>query len=919
MQDHLTHDPGECRALLQVVKAVVLDLETTGLTTWKDHPLSIGIRPIGVQTNVILFTSWCSQISIVPHRHDADAIRFALEPLARPDLTIVGQNIGFDLTMLRWFGVQVHGRVRDTEQMLRLRDQDRGRSRDDKHAARLDLQNGGLTPLNYRLKDACLHLLGLRAIQTPSTFMDGVPYARHVRYLCSDLLATDRLYHHLWRRLTADQRRWTDHQSSTLLKLLVEMSYTGLTVDAEFMQTEIGRLRDRLDEINREHERQHGSPACLTIAELDQLLHIKYGLPRLSRSVNANARAALAKYASLRGWPRIVESLALLDGWQALHSLVVRLADYRRKTTCGRIHTTFGMRQTSGRISSSKPNVQQIAKYKTVLEGTPWQTTVVTRNLVVAPPGRILVAADIDQADPRCLANDIATCQTDTEALRRELVARRRRRMGHRLDHYQPILRACRNPDYRHPTPTPLPPFDPDSPHPLVDDFIHASGDLYSQVATRISGEPITKDSPERTQWKIVFLALINGKAPAGIARQLNCSVPQAKGYIARFGQTYPDIIGILALRSLELALSGQLFSWVARYRRVTPIYWCLTEPRVRIFQSFASGEKYWWDVVPLRSSMRNLTCFVNRIWAVQDHETRWLIYTADRGRIGTRFYPRVDDRTLLYRLPCRNLQWRNIRRIQRLDQKGRPIEESRFNGMDAARRSAVNSVMQGGTADLLVSMMLRSQPVAHRYGARLLASIHDELLFDVPIAQHKAFIDELYRVLEATPGPGFIIPVAVTIKRGDRFGEMTDTEKPEPYIVGRARAPARIAKMPDHAQIARRAWDSIRATKCARNYWEDPSHGRVFLRGGQHSTGESIIRVMFRSDGISIHSCRCRDYSRFKPSCQLLTDLKWGPTLPTELENTLVEHGIDAEVARRFSGAVKEDLSRSDKTEMQS
>jgi len=98
---------------------------------------------------------------------------------------------------------------------------------------------------------------------------------------------------------------------------------------------------------------------------------------------------------------------------------------------------------------------------------------------------------------------------------------------------------------------------------------------------------------------------------------------------------------------------------------------------------------------------------------------------------------------------------------------------------MDAARRSAVNVVMQGGTADVLTSMRIRCQPILHRHGARLLASIHDELVFEVPMPHYREFVAELWRALEASPGPGFTIPMSVGIKIGQRFGQMDGLERP--------------------------------------------------------------------------------------------------------------------------------------------
>ena len=303
------------------------------------------------------------------------------------------------------------------------------------------------------------------------------------------------------------------------------------------------------------------------------------------------------------------------------------------------------------------------------------------------------------------------------------------------------------------------------------------TGDLYCQLASRITGQQITpNDKEERRIWKIVFLAQVNGQSTKSLAADMKVNISTARGYVEKFALAYPDIAGILGLRGLELAMTGELRTWMGRVRRVSAIYWVASERRVRLFLSYASGEMYWFDVSPIQISWRNITCFVHRIWAVLDYRTRFLIYTSERGRIGTKYYPKIDTKQLMYLLPVRNLPWSNIRRVQRLDNSWRPVEESKFEGMDAARRVALNSaIMQGSTADLLTSMMLRSKPVAVRHGASLLASIHDELLFTVPLTSRDNFIRELGQVLESPISDRFPIPILIDIACGPRFGSMKE------------------------------------------------------------------------------------------------------------------------------------------------
>ena len=106
-------------------------------------------------------------------RPGVGTFRDALAPLARPDLTVVGHNLPFDLAFLRREGVPVAGEGRDTLKILRLLDQDRGAG--SQGQARVDLRApaGAEVLLNYRLKDVVRQLLRQRMPYFPGTIETG--------------------------------------------------------------------------------------------------------------------------------------------------------------------------------------------------------------------------------------------------------------------------------------------------------------------------------------------------------------------------------------------------------------------------------------------------------------------------------------------------------------------------------------------------------------------------------------------------------------------------------------------------------------------------------------------------------------------------------------------------------------------------
>ena len=355
-----------------------------------------------------------------------------------------------------------------------------------------------------------------------------------------------------------------------------------------------------------------------------------------------------------------------------------------------RIHSSFDEnRQVTGRISSVKPNLQQVAKTKVILPSTTFITEVRSRNLIVATPGYMLVGADIDQADMRILADRIDSCTQDTQTRIQQLYRRRWSRLGGVLERYEQIRVRSFNPHWKGQRPLPSPVFDPTVPSRLAADFRNLSGDLYAQIASNVTQRSIRKSDAECAVFKTVILAQVNGQTATGLAKTLGCSKALAEQYVARLFDAYADVAGYLELLRQELVITGQVTTWRGRTRTMTSHRWMVDETRVRVLLTYEDRNHYWFDVAPIRPTRRNLTCFVHRVWSVHDRQgpkSPRLVYEATRGRIGTRYYKQLDEPNL-YRLPIRNVPWSRIRRVQKLDKRGEPVEKAKYEGFDATAR----------------------------------------------------------------------------------------------------------------------------------------------------------------------------------------------------------------------------------------
>ncbi|XP_073430847.1 DNA polymerase nu-like [Dendrobates tinctorius] len=112
------------------------------------------------------------------------------------------------------------------------------------------------------------------------------------------------------------------------------------------------------------------------------------------------------------------------------------------------------------------------------------------------------------------------------------------------------------------------------------------------------------------------------------------------------------------------------------------------------------------------------------------------------------------------------------------------PHINSRNYGLRAqAERQAVNFVIQGSAADLCKLAMIKisaSLTSSFHITARLIAQIHDELLFQVQDSQLQEFAELVKHIMESlqyADGVHLKVPLKVTITSGKSWGSMTELQ----------------------------------------------------------------------------------------------------------------------------------------------
>ena len=764
----VSHDPRQClTALAGTSSPVMLDLETTGLRRW-NQIVSVGL--LVDDTAFILFAR-SSHVSI--RNLPLASIKEALQPLERKDLTVIGHNISFDLGFLAREGISVNGEIHDTLKLLRLLDQDRGGERSEsstgRHSPRRDLAAAEDRPvlLDYKLKHVAGQLLGIRMPSFPGS-IELTPYKPHATYLTCDLLGTKKLHDYLWARLSENDRTYYQQMIAPLIPILLSMSNTGTAADLDFITSEAQKLEDLMKKLSDEHLARYGVGLGMNPTQMNSWLFGKLGLPTIKWQRQGRKRVPSLDskvLKTLQGWtdePRAVDSLKLIQDYRQLTSLLVRLKALSKHVDrqTGRIYSTFDDRQVSGRISSTYPNLQQLAKAKTI-GGQEFRS----RNALRASPGMELAVFDIAQADIRVLAHMVEAFPLMASNYQQQLRRQREEVLGPAIARYFDLMRQQQNLSFARQIEQNYD-FDPAMPADLAADF-RTPDDFYTTAANRFLGRK-PADKAERNRYKVIILSIVNGLGAPSLAKTLNCTEREAVQFLRDFETAYPKVAAYKRLMYWRIAITGQTSTFMGRPRTITAHRWLVTEPRVEMLVSNRRADACWLDVVPLRPTMRVLTTYVRRAWNAR---TGRLIYDAQRGRLSTRPYSLFETDDLQYRLPIRNWGWRSIRRVR---VRG---EEAQYEGFDATARAAFNFICQGGTSDISKLMMFRTQPICEQFGARLLIQIHDELVFEVPQERCQEFLSVVKKVLEQPPVPGFQVPMVVEAKRGFAFGSLATVE----------------------------------------------------------------------------------------------------------------------------------------------
>lgn len=236
---HVYHTVTDEKALrelagrLEASSEFCFDTETTGFDVFGD-------RLVGLSFAVEPFEAWyvpCDPANL-------GQVLSILRPVFENErIAKIGQNVKFDLMMLRSAGIDVRGTLYDTMIVHYLLDPESRHGMD--HLARICL-NYSPVPIE--------ELIGKGARQIT---MDRVPVERCARYAAEDADVTLRLKRHLWPRL--EEAGLTElylRIEEPLIRVLADIEMTGVKIDSEALAasgreltSELAGLEDRIREM----------------------------------------------------------------------------------------------------------------------------------------------------------------------------------------------------------------------------------------------------------------------------------------------------------------------------------------------------------------------------------------------------------------------------------------------------------------------------------------------------------------------------------------------------------------------------------------------------------------------------------------------------------------------------------------------
>lgn len=371
--------------LREVVAAVgrypefCFDTETSGFDIFND-------RIVGLSLAVEPFKAWYVPFLEKDTPEYAEIVRplFEDEKIAK-----IGQNIKFDLMVLRRLGITIRGRMYDTMILHYLLDPE----------SRHNMNALAEKYLNYKP----IEIETLIGKGSKQLTMDLVNVERVKEYAAEDADVTLQLKQALYPMIEQIGLQHLYFEiEEPMIAVLADIEMAGVRIDSEALAVYAVELNRKLAELEAAIRTEAGEPN-LNINSARQLGEVLFGKMRIAEKPKMTKTKQFCTdedyLQSFARKHRIVDLILEYRGVKKLLSTYVEALPQLVNRSTGRIHTSFNQAVTAtGRLSSTNPNLQNIPVRDDMGRR-------IRKAFIPSDDDHLLLSADYSQVELRLMAH----------------------------------------------------------------------------------------------------------------------------------------------------------------------------------------------------------------------------------------------------------------------------------------------------------------------------------------------------------------------------------------------------------------------------------------------------------------------------------------------------------------------------------
>ncbi|MBU1008059.1 DNA polymerase I [Candidatus Dependentiae bacterium] len=346
---------------------------------------------------------------------------------------------------------------------------------------------------------------------------DQVPIPEAATYAAHDALQTLKLTKLLKKELSKEKKLQKIFKTIELplSRVLFDIERTGMLLDPTALKELEKKVTRKLHTIeskifgslNKKQLKLYGDINLNSPKQIETLLFDELKLPIVKKSIKGQRSTDQEVLTQLSEQHPVPGLILQYREFFKLKSTYIESLPRFVNPKTKRVHTSFSQTiAATGRLSSSNPNLQNIP--------ATGELGLLIREAFIAPHGKQLLSADYSQIELRVLAH----------------------------------VTGCKN---------------------LTEAFLHGQ-DIHQRTASQIFEIPLNKVTHEQRQMgKRINFGIVYGLTPYGLAKDLGIKQGDAKTYIQKYFEQYPEVAKWIEKTVAQAEASGFVETWLGRKRYV--------------------------------------------------------------------------------------------------------------------------------------------------------------------------------------------------------------------------------------------------------------------------------------------------------------------------------------------------------------